>query len=509
MAVTLNANSSTGFIATSDTSGVLQLQTGGTTALTVDASQNVTLANGSTIQGLTVGRGAGAGSTNTAVGASALASNSGDTSCTAFGFYALNANTSGSYNVALGRNTLIANTSGSNNVAIGLQALNANTTASNNTAVGYQALYSNVTGTQNIAIGPSALYSNTGDYNNALGRTALNANTSGTSNNAFGNAALEANTTGSYNTAFGNSALAKNTTASNNTAFGYQAGFTNITGTGSNYFGRQAGYSSNANYNTMMGDQAGYVSTGIGNTFFGYYAGGGATSATYNTFVGYGAGNTITTGGKNSILGCYNGNQGGLDIRTASNYIVLSDGDGNPRCIFDGSGNLLVGVTGVSATNAKSWFFDIGQGYQSVNHSTANTSGNFFSGFAYNGSYIGSITQNGTTAVAYNTTSDYRLKENIQPISGALARVAALNPCTYTWKSAPDEIGEGFIAHELAEVCPQAVTGEKDAVNQDGSIKPQSIDTSFLVATLTAAIQEQQAIITQLQADVAALKGTA
>jgi hypothetical protein len=56
-------------------------------------------------------------------------------------------------------------------------------------------------------------------------------------------------------------------------------------------------------------------------------------------------------------------------------------------------------------------------------------------------------------------------------------------------------------------VCPQAVTGEKDAVNEDGSIKPQSIDTSFLVATLTAALQEQQALITQLQADVATLKG--
>ena len=95
-----------------------------------------------------------------------------------------------------------------------------------------------------------------------------------------------------------------------------------------------------------------------------------------------------------------------------------------------------------------------------------------------------------------------------------MARVAALKPCTYTWKSAPDEVGEGFIAHELAEVCSQATTGEKDAVenyideegNEQTRIKPQGIDTSFLVATLTAAIQEQQALITQLQADVATLK---
>jgi hypothetical protein len=66
--------------------------------------------------------------------------------------------------------------------------------------------------------------------------------------------------------------------------------------------------------------------------------------------------------------------------------------------------------------------------------------------------------------------------------------------------------GEGFIAHELAEVVPQAVGGEKDAVNEDNSIKPQGIDTSFLVATLTAAIQEQQAMIEELKAKVAALE---
>jgi hypothetical protein len=70
--------------------------------------------------------------------------------------------------------------------------------------------------------------------------------------------------------------------------------------------------------------------------------------------------------------------------------------------------------------------------------------------------------------------------------------VAALNPCTYKWKADGCE-GQGFIAHELQDVCPDAVTGEKDAVNEDGSIKAQAIDTSFLVATLTAAIQELKA----------------
>jgi hypothetical protein len=77
-------------------------------------------------------------------------------------------------------------------------------------------------------------------------------------------------------------------------------------------------------------------------------------------------------------------------------------------------------------------------------------------------------------------------------MTGALAKVAALKPVTYKWNSNGSD-GEGFIAHELAEVCPQAVTGEKDAVDADGKPVYQGIDVSFLVGTLTAAIQELKA----------------
>jgi hypothetical protein len=98
-----------------------------------------------------------------------------------------------------------------------------------------------------------------------------------------------------------------------------------------------------------------------------------------------------------------------------------------------------------------------------------------------------------STSVTYNTTSDYRLKEDVQPMTGALAKVAQLKPVTYKWKINGRD-SEGFIAHELAEVCPQAVTGEKDAVDEEGNPKHQGIDTSFLVATLTAAMQELKAI---------------
>jgi hypothetical protein len=111
--------------------------------------------------------------------------------------------------------------------------------------------------------------------------------------------------------------------------------------------------------------------------------------------------------------------------------------------------------------------------------------------FIVNSSFVGWISAS-TTGTAYNSISDYRLKNTVTPMTGALAKVALLKPVTYKWNSDGSD-GQGFIAHELAEVCPQAVSGEKDAVDADGNIKPQGIDTSFLVATLTAAIQELKA----------------
>jgi hypothetical protein len=133
------------------------------------------------------------------------------------------------------------------------------------------------------------------------------------------------NSTGSYNTALGKDALRSNTTASNNTAVGYQAGYSNQTGAANTFIGYQAGYSTTGGPNGR-------------NVFVGEAAGYSNTSGRWNTYIGHYAGQAMTTGQSNTIIGRYDGNQFGLDIRTANNYIVLSDGDGNPRMQFDSSG---------------------------------------------------------------------------------------------------------------------------------------------------------------------------
>jgi len=148
----------------------------------------------------------------------------------------------------------------------------------------------------------------------------------------------------------------------------------------------------------------------------------------------------------------------------------------------------------------------------------------YFAVIERNGVERGSITVT-TSGTSYNTTSDYRLKENVRPLKGALADVARLNPVTFSWKETGEE-SIGFIAHELQAVVPQAVTGTKDGVTTqpkkdaegnlvlDESGAPiieevpayQGIDTSFLVATLTAAIQELKAELDSVKGELALLK---
>jgi hypothetical protein len=176
------------------------------------------------------------------------------------------------------------------------------------------------------------------------------------------------------------------------------------------------------------------------------------------------------------------------------------------RMRIDSSGSLLVGTTSNSVGGLSM--------AQTIDARTRNTgfglgiignaSNTQVARFAYDSTAVGSINITSSTT-SYGTSSDYRLKNTIAPMTGALAKVAALKPCTYKWNVDGSD-GQGFIAHELAEICPDAVTGEKDAVDSEGNPQYQGIDTSFLVATLTAAIQEQQALITALTERITALE---
>ena len=148
------------------------------------------------------------------------------------------------------------------------------------------------------------------------------------------------------------------------------------------------------------------ITTGIDNVFLGRDAGEFATTGSGNTFLGNLSGVVMTTGSKNTILGRYSGNSSGLDIRTSSNYIVLSDGDGNPRGVFDNSGNFLVGTTSTVDSNCTAihskavastkWVQAMsGVDRGMVAYTTATSGSVLFHYFIYNGSNVGSISSTG------------------------------------------------------------------------------------------------------------------
>jgi hypothetical protein len=370
-----------------------------------------------------------------------------------------------------------------------------------NTLLGNGSLTTASAGLRITAVGASVLTASTGNNNTGVGYLASGGNTTGYSNTATGSYALGLNLIGNNNTAVGSVSLYNNT-ADNNTAVGYQSLYANTTGTNNVSVGYNSLYTkTTGSYNVAVGIQAGFnMTTGQRNTLIGTTAGSNLTTGSYNTFIGSldstggnAAGAAITTGSNNTILGNYTGNQGGLDIRTGSNNIVLSDGDGNPRMRIDSTGATMFGAV---APNGLGFTVDItpATAYILVNSSASSSAMAYW---WYNGTTVGTITRN-TTSTSYNTTSDYRLKENIAPMTGALATVAQLKPCTYKWKSDGSN-GQGFIAHELQAVVPDAVYGEKDGINKDGNPEYQGVDTSFLVATLTAAIQELKAEVDSLK----------
>ena len=383
--------------------------------LTVSGTSSFTA--GTSIQGLTVGRGGAGGAANTAYGASAIP---------------------------------IAPNSGV--VAIGSNAGKLFNTASDtgqSTFVGYFAGAQVSTGTDSTFVGGSA----------------------GTNT-----------TTGAKNTAVGSQALQQNTTASSNTAVGYQAGYSNtIAGSG-----------------VCIGAGAGYTNVGGGgNTFVGASAGNlftAASGATYNAFFGAGSGSAVTSGQKNTIIGGYSGNQGGLDIRTSSNYIVLSDGDGNPRAYWDVNG------TGFTAASAASEI-----AFQVKNTSATSPFGmrvllsaaspNNTTQYLFNGTdsttTCFTIWTNGTTS----GRSDERLKTNIAPANNQLADVMAMEVVNYEWKQSDGGSKEiGWIAQQVKEIKPNLILEDKEGFLH--------LKQTPMMAILWKAVQELKAEVDSLKAQI-------
>jgi hypothetical protein len=222
-----------------------------------------------------------------------------------------------------------------------------------------------------------------------------------------------------------------------------------------------------------------------------------------NILVNSGSETTIITSGGNFTTGA-----------NTDSAILYQSGDllfgpaPTERIRMTADGNLLVGgpVPGTQGALTIQPRYSTGSGnfvaatplvyWNRVNSASVGTAALFQDG----GNTVGSITYT-NTATAYNIVSDYRLKENVQPMQDALAKIAQLNPVTYTWKADGSD-GQGFIAHELQAVVPDCVSGEKDAVDAEGNPQYQGVDTSFLVATLVKAVQELTAKVASLEAQL-------
>ena len=156
-------------------------------------------------------------------------------------------------------------------------------------------------------------------------------------------------------------------------------------------------------------------------------------------------------------------------------------------------------------------------------NTTGGNSDNRYIDFYWNNQTKGSITNSGGSSTSYNTSSDYRLKENIVDITDGITRLKQLKPRRFNWiEDSTNTLQDGFIAHEVSSFIPEAVTGTKDRVvtqaEVDADTQPQNdaagtpvyqqMDYAKVTPLLTAALQEALAKIETLEAKVAALEGS-
>jgi len=371
-----------------------------------------------------------------------------------------------------------------------------------------------INSSQNTTFTGEIITSTSGTSNVRIGENAGDAIVSGGNYNVLvGDEAGTAITTGSNNVAIGRDALVSNTTATQNTAVGYQAGYSTTTEGKNTYIGYQAGYNN-------LGDQ--------------------------NTFVGRFAGGSITNGDKNTIIGKYNGNENGLDIRTADNNIVLSDGDGNVRQHTDGTNGVTHWTTNISdsdralTTGSHAIHSDVGGNvalfvenssgspfgiFIDLSDSTPDNNSNYFLK-CEDGSDVARLIIHSDGDVvnhdnSYGSISDEKLKEQITDASSQWNDIKALKVRKFKMKEDVSVKGDsdslwrlGVIAQEVETAGMNGLVKDNPDMieNEDGEIvegetSTKTVKYSILYMKAVKALQEAMTRIETLEAKVTALEG--
>ena len=398
------------------------------------------------------------------------------------------ANTSGYWNVAIGSGALYSNTDAyksvaigfnalfnngpdaNNNTAMGALAMTGNTTGAFNTACGSDALYHNTTGNSNVAIGSGAMFENiTGELNVAVGSAALENCTAGHWNTVVGRAAMRYSASGNFNCAFGHRAL-ENSISSSNTAIGVHALFTNITGFKNTALGSNADveydYLTNAtaigadafvsqSYTMVLGDPDTTIRVGIG------------TSKPPDLL---------------SIIG-----------EEARLFIGDSDSTTRTGLIIDGN---------EPGEYVRIHAYDYTNGTMDINIPSSVLMGIWGGTTGYTLELAGAV---GTAAKpgggTWTSTSDIRLKQDIRDYTDGLDALMQIRPVQYRYTEATGYNTEkeyvGVIAQELEQVTPYMVSAF-----EKGGEEYLAVDASSLTYLLINAVQEQQGIINQQQAQI-------
>jgi len=351
---------------------------------------------------------------------------------------------SGNYNNFIGFCAGLSNTTGDCNVFIGNHAGTANTTAQKNIMIGDGAGdCATVTNSSNIFLGSCAGKCATGASanNNFIGFCAGFSNDGGTDNNFFGRSVGVQNTTGSNNTFIGQTAGACNTTGNNNVFLGNSVGLANTTGSCNTMIGHGAGSKATVtgSHNTFLGTYAGKCASGSGgyNNFIGANAGYNNTTGGCNVFLGVCAGNTNTSGCCNVAIG-YD-----VELPSATGNDQLAIGSGTNRWIAGDSG-FNISVNGVTATGV-------------------------------------------VTATDFNSTSDAKLKTNVQAIPNPLDKIVRIDGVSFNWIE-NNKPSMGVIADNIEEVLPELVS----------DTDPKTVNYNGLIGLLIEVVKDQQTQINSL-----------